>query len=120
MDAVQQRLEGAPEALRLRRQTLEHVFGTLEVWMGSSRFLTGTLPRVSTGMGWQVLASDPKRAIRTLATPLRPAQRQRGPPGPVGPPLHQLSAHRDTAGASAFREWPPLRDDPRPAHGPPR
>jgi hypothetical protein len=46
LDVVQERLEGAPEAMRLRRQTVEHVFGTLKGWMGSSHFLTKTLPRV--------------------------------------------------------------------------
>jgi hypothetical protein len=40
LDVVQQRLEGAPEAMKLRRQTVEHVFGTLKAWMGSSHFLT--------------------------------------------------------------------------------
>ncbi|WP_201493379.1 hypothetical protein [Rubrivivax sp. A210] len=45
LDDLQERLEGAPEAMRLRRQTVEHVFGTLKGWMGSNRFLTKTLPR---------------------------------------------------------------------------
>ena len=34
LDMVQERLDGAPEATRLRRQTVEHVFGTLKAWMG--------------------------------------------------------------------------------------
>jgi hypothetical protein len=33
---VQERLDGAPEAAQLRRQTVEHVFGTLMAWMGST------------------------------------------------------------------------------------
>ena len=45
---VQERLDGAPEAMRLRRQTAEHVFGTLKAWMGSTHFLTKALPRVRT------------------------------------------------------------------------
>jgi hypothetical protein len=71
LDVVQQRLEGAPEAMRLRRQTVEHVFGTLKAWMGTSHFLTRTLPRVRTEMSLQVLAYNLKRAIKILgAAPL--------------------------------------------------
>ena len=63
-----QRLDGAPEAARLRRQTVEHVFGTLKAWMGSTHFLTRTLPRVRTEMSLQVLAYNLKRAIKILGT----------------------------------------------------
>jgi hypothetical protein len=66
LDVVQGRLEGAPEAMRLRRQTVEHVFGTLKAWMGSSHFLTKTLSRVQTEMSLQVLAYNLKRAIKIL------------------------------------------------------
>ncbi len=65
---VQQRLDGAPEAMRLRRQTVEHVFGTLKAWMGSTHFLTRTLPRVRTEMSLQVLAYNLKRVIKILGT----------------------------------------------------
>lgn len=34
--------------MRRRRQTVEHPFGTLKYWMGSTHFLTKTLPRVWT------------------------------------------------------------------------
>jgi hypothetical protein len=51
---VQARLDGAPEASRLRQRTVEHVFGTLKAWMGSAHFLTRTLPRVRTEMSLQV------------------------------------------------------------------
>ena len=66
LDVVQERLEGAPEAMRLRRQTVEHVFGTLKAWMGSAHFLTRTLPRVRTEMSLHVLAYNLKRAIKIL------------------------------------------------------
>jgi hypothetical protein len=68
LDVVQERLEGAPEAMRLRRQTVEHVFGTLKAWMGSNHFLTKTLPRVGTEMSLQVLAYNMKRVITILGT----------------------------------------------------
>lgn len=68
LEIVQERLDGAPEAPRLRRQTVEHVFGTLKFWMGSTHFLTKTLSRVRTEMSLQVLAYNMKRAIRVLGT----------------------------------------------------
>ena len=76
LEVVQDRLDGAPDAMRLRRQTVEHVFGTLKAWMGSSHFLTRTLPRVRTEMSLQVLAYNLKRAIKILgAGPLIAAMR---------------------------------------------
>lgn len=68
LDIVQERLDGVPEAARLRRQTVEHVFGTLKAWMGSTHFLTKTLPRVRTEMSLQVLAYNLKRAMKILGT----------------------------------------------------
>ena len=64
LDAMQQRLERTPEASRLRRQTVEHPFGTLKAWMGSTHFLTKTLPRVSTEMSLHVLAYNMKRVMQ--------------------------------------------------------
>ena len=76
LDVVQERLDGAPEAMRLRRQTVEHVFGTLKTWMGSNHFLTKTLPQVGTEMSLQVLAYNLKRAIKILGSqPLIEAMR---------------------------------------------
>lgn len=76
LDVVQQRLEGAPEAMKLRRQTVEHVFGTLKAWMGSSHFMTKTLPRVRTEMSLQILAYNLKRTIKILgAGPLMAAMK---------------------------------------------
>ena len=71
MERVQQRLDNAPAAMRVRRQTVEHPFGTLKAWMGATHFLTKTLPRVSTEMSLNILAYNLKRAmgifgIRTL------------------------------------------------------
>jgi hypothetical protein len=68
LDIVQERLDGVPEAARLRRQTVEHVFGTLKAWMGSNHFLTKTLPRVQAEMSLQVLAYNLKRAMKILGT----------------------------------------------------
>jgi len=66
LEAMQARLEQMPQASRLRRQTVEHPFGTLKAWMGATHFLTKTLPRVSTEMSLHVLAYNLKRAMQIL------------------------------------------------------
>ncbi|EPC03351.1 transposase [Litchfieldella anticariensis FP35 = DSM 16096] len=43
LESVQGRLDQKPEMMRLRRQTVEHPFGTLKAWMGATHFLTKTL-----------------------------------------------------------------------------
>ena len=76
LDAMQRRLDQVPQAMRLRRQTVEHPFGTLKAWMGSTHFLTKTLKRVSTEMSLHVLAYNMKRVIAILsAGPLMEAMR---------------------------------------------
>jgi transposase len=64
LERMQQRLDRTPEASKLRRQTVEHVFGTLKAWMGATHFLTKTLPRVSTEMSLHVLAYNLKRMMQ--------------------------------------------------------
>jgi hypothetical protein len=68
LDAMQRRLDRMPKASRLRRQTVEHPFGTLKAWMGSTHFLTKTLPRVRTEMSLHVLAYNLKRALNVFGT----------------------------------------------------
>ncbi len=63
LDAMQRRLDQQPDAMRLRRQTAEHPFGTMKAWMGAAHFLTRTMKRVSTEMSLHVLAYNLKRAI---------------------------------------------------------
>jgi transposase len=68
---MQRRLNRTPRASRIRRQTVEHPFGTLKAWMGSTHFLTKTLPRVSTEMSLHVLAYNLKRVMQIFGvTPL--------------------------------------------------
>lgn len=64
--AVQRRLERRPDAMTLRRRTVEHVFGTFKHWMGSTHFLMRTLPHVGTEMSLHVLAYNLKRVIGIL------------------------------------------------------
>ena len=66
LERVQQRLDKKPEAMTLRRRTVEHVFGTLKHWMGSTHFLTKTLAHVGTEMSLHVLAYNIKRVIAIL------------------------------------------------------
>jgi transposase len=63
LDRMQARLDRMPEAMTIRRQTVEHPFGTLKAWMGSTHFLTKTLEKVKTEMSLQVLAYNMKRII---------------------------------------------------------
>lgn len=66
LERVQQRLDQTLDAMTLRRRTVEHVFGTLKHWMGTTNFLTKTLAHVSTEMSLQVLAYNLKRVMRIL------------------------------------------------------
>jgi len=63
LDKMQARLDRLPEAMTIRRRTVEHPFGTLKAWMGSTHFLTKTLDKVRTEMSLQVLAYNMKRMI---------------------------------------------------------
>jgi hypothetical protein len=63
LDRMQARLDRMPEAMIIRRQTVEHCFGTLKAWMGSTHFLTRRLEKVKTEMSLQVLAYNMKRMI---------------------------------------------------------
>ncbi|CAG4925050.1 IS1182 family transposase [Paraburkholderia gardini] len=66
LDAAQRRLDRMPDAMMVRRRTVEHVFGTFKHWMGYTHFLTRTLPNVSTEMSLHVLAYNLKRVIAIL------------------------------------------------------
>jgi transposase len=68
LEAMQLRLDRAPDSMRIRRQTVEHPYGTLKAWMGSTHFLTKTLKRVSTEMSLHVLAYNLKRVMKILGT----------------------------------------------------
>ena len=71
IEAMQRRLDREPRAMRVRRQTVEHVFGTLKAWMGATHFKTRRLKNVASEMSLQVLAYNLKRAISILgAQPL--------------------------------------------------
>jgi Transposase DDE domain len=61
LDNMQAALDRMPDAMTIRRQTVEHPFGTRKAWMGATHFLTRTLEKVKTEMSLQVLAYNMKR-----------------------------------------------------------
>ena len=63
LEAAQRRLDLNPDAMGVRRQTVEHPFGTIKAWMGSTHFLMKTLPKVATEMAFNVLAYNMKRVM---------------------------------------------------------
>ena len=68
IEAVQRRLDENPQAMRQRRETVEHPFGTIKVRMGATHFLMKTLPRVGTEMALHVLAYNLTRVMNILGT----------------------------------------------------
>ena len=63
LETVQARLDRNPDKMRVRRQTVEHPFGTIKSWMGSTHFQMKTLHNVSTEMALHVLAYNMKRVM---------------------------------------------------------
>ena len=68
LEAVQQRLDANPHAMRQRRETVEHPFGTMKARMGATHFLTKTLPKVAAEMALAVLAYNLTRAMNIVGT----------------------------------------------------
>ncbi|PAJ77676.1 IS1182 family transposase [Burkholderia ubonensis] len=66
LEAVQRRLDKMPDAMTVRRRTVEHVFGTFKHWMGYTHFLTRTLKNVGTEMSLHVLAYNLRRVLAIL------------------------------------------------------
>jgi transposase len=66
MEAAQKRLDENPQAMRQRRETVEHPFGTLKMRMGATHFLMKRLPKVATEMALHVLAYNMTRAMSIM------------------------------------------------------
>ena len=66
VEAVQTRLDHNPQAMRLRRETVEHPFATLKMRMGATHFLCKTLPKVATEMALCVLGYNLTRVINIV------------------------------------------------------
>ena len=66
LEAAEADFKKNPDAMRLRKQIVEHPFGTIKHWMGSTHFLMKGLPSVQTEMSLHVLAYNMKRAINVM------------------------------------------------------
>ena len=76
VEAVQKRLDQNPQAMRTRRETVEHPFGTIKARMGATHFLMKTLPRVASEMALHVLAYNLTRVMNIMGVqPLLAAMR---------------------------------------------
>ena len=76
LEAVQQRLDANPRAMRQRRETVEHPFATLKMRMGATHFLMKRLPKVAIEMALHVLAYNITRVMNIMgAVPLIAAMR---------------------------------------------
>ncbi|NIN37409.1 MAG: IS1182 family transposase [Gammaproteobacteria bacterium] len=76
LEDVQRRLDENPQAMRQRRETVEHPFGTIKARMGATHFVMKTLANVRTEMALHVLAYNLTRVINILGVaPLMKAMR---------------------------------------------
>ena len=76
LDEVQRRLDQNPQAMRTRRETVEHPFGTIKARMGATHFLMKRLRNVRTEMALHVLAYNLTRVMNILGSgPLMQAMR---------------------------------------------
>ncbi len=66
LDAMHERVDRHPRMMRLRRDTVEHPFGTLKRWMGAEHFLTKSLHNTGTEMSLHVLCYNLKRVMNIL------------------------------------------------------
>jgi transposase len=66
LEAAQKRLDENPQAMRTRRETVEHPFGTIKMRMGATHFLTKTLPKVATEMALCVLTYNLTRVMNIV------------------------------------------------------
>ena len=66
LEAVQERLDRDPDAMRRRRETVEHPFGTIKARMGATHFLCKTLPKAAAEMALHVLAYNLTRVMNIM------------------------------------------------------
>ncbi|MCH8878134.1 MAG: transposase [Chloroflexi bacterium] len=69
MEDMQRRVRASPEKMKLRKQLVEHPFGTIKRAWNQGYFLTKGLESVNAEMSLTVLAYNLKRAIKVLGVP---------------------------------------------------
>lgn len=68
-EAMHQRAQSDPHWMKLRRETVEHPFGTIKWMMGVPRFLLRGIQKAKSEMALCVMAYNLKRAINILGVP---------------------------------------------------
>ena len=68
IDLMQKRLDDNPNLSVMRKQTVEHPFGTIKMWMGATHFLMKRKKNVSIEMSLHVLAYNLKRMMTIKGT----------------------------------------------------
>ena len=63
LEQMEELLSSQPESMLIRKQTVEHPYGTIKCWMGATHFLTRRIKNVSTEMSLHVLAYNLKRMM---------------------------------------------------------
>jgi hypothetical protein len=66
LEAVQRRLDENPQAMRVRRETVEHPFGAIKARMGATHFQMKTLPKVASEMALSILAYNLTRVMNII------------------------------------------------------
>lgn len=66
IEAVQARLDANPRLMRVRRETVEHPFGTIKARMGATHFLMKRMPNVAAEMALHVLAYNLTRVMNIM------------------------------------------------------
>jgi transposase len=69
VEEVQRRLDSNPDAMRTRRETVEHPFGTIKARMGATHFLIKRLRNVAAEMALHVLAYNITRVMNIVGKP---------------------------------------------------
>ena len=63
---MEEKLRSMPDSMQQRKCTVEHPFGTIKSWMGSTHFLMKGLENVNTEMNLNVLAYNMKRMMNIM------------------------------------------------------
>ncbi len=69
LERAQSRLDRRPDAMIVRRSTVEHPFATIKAAMGATHFRMKTLKHVATEMALYVLAYNLKRVLAIIGVP---------------------------------------------------
>src|SRR4026207_332569 len=84
LETVQRRLDENPQAMRQRRETVEHPFGTLKMRMGATHFLMKRLAKAATEMALHVLGGHLSRVMNNVGCSVSLALRRARSPGSLG------------------------------------